>query len=295
VADALSDWLRLREPADFAARSEALTRAVVETAPAGEPIRVLDLGTGTGSNVRYLCERLRRKQQWLAVDRSAALLAELPERLASWGVARGCETWIEPGRCVLLGPQLECDVETRQQDLGILDDHEMFSGRHLVTASALLDLVSESWLRALAAHCHAEGATALFAITYNGQFTCTPEEPLDNTVRDLMNRHQKTDKGLGGPAQGPEAAASAERCFVDLGYRVRRESSNWRLGPAEGDVMRLLIDGWAQAAAEMAPEQATAIARWRTRRLEHVAAGRSRVVVGHYDFAAWPPEQRRAV
>ena len=122
MADALSDWLRLREPADFAARSEALTRAVVETAPAGEPIRVLDLGTGTGSNVRYLCERLRRKQQWLAVDRSAALLAELPERLASWGVARGCETWIEPGRCVLLGPQLECDVETRQQDLGILDD-----------------------------------------------------------------------------------------------------------------------------------------------------------------------------
>lgn len=287
--DALSHWLRLREPLDVAARSEALTRAIADTMPVANPMSVLDLGAGTGSNVRYLAERLPGRQRWLAVDRSAALLAELPERISSWGAARGYEVRTDAGRCIVRGVHLECDVETRQQDLGTLDDREIFAGRHLVTASALLDLVSESWLRALAAHCRAEGALALFAITYNGRSACTPVEAEDEDVRDLMNRHQQTDKGLGGRAAGPDAGACAERCFAEAGYRVRREPSDWTLGPAEGDVQRLLIGGWADAATEMAPDRASTIARWRARRLAHVAAGRSRIVVGHDDLAAWPP------
>ena len=289
--NALARWLRLREPADFAARSEALTRTIADAIPGGRPVRVLDLATGTGSNIRYLAERLPGPQRWLAVDRSATLLAELPGRIASWGAARGYEARTKAGRCSVGGAHIECEIETRQKDLGTLDEREIFAGRHLVTASALLDLVSEPWLRALAAHCRAEGALALFAITYNGRFSCTPVEAEDEEVRDLMNRHQKTDKGLGGRAAGPDAGSCAERCFAKAGYRVRREPSDWTLGAAESDVQRLLIEGWAEAAAEMAPDRASTIAGWCARRLGHVAAGRSRVVVGHDDLAAWPPRE----
>jgi spermidine synthase len=34
-------------------------------------VRVLDLGTGTGSNLRYLLEHLPRLQQWTVVDARA--------------------------------------------------------------------------------------------------------------------------------------------------------------------------------------------------------------------------------
>ena len=70
-------------------------------------------------------------------------------------------------------------------------------------------------------------------------------------VRELMNRHQRTDKGLGGPAAGPDAALRAEQCFAGVGYRVRREPSDWTLGPTEHDMQRLLIDGWAHAATDL--------------------------------------------
>jgi len=264
--DSLLQWLRLREPADFAARSEALTRAIADTLPARRPIDALDLATGTGSNIRYLAPRLPGPQRWLAVDRSALLLAQLRERTA----------------------HLPCDVETRQVDLGTLH-HAIFAGRRLVTASALLDLVSERWLRALAAYCRAEGAAALFTITYNGRSSCDPAEAEDDCVRDLLNRHQKRDQGLGGPAAGPEAVECAERCFAENGYRVQREPSDWRLGPAEAEMQRMLIDGWAKAAAEMAPDRTAAIESWRARRLAHVDGRRSRVIVGHDDLAAWLP------
>ena len=87
-------------------------------------------------------------------------------------------------------------------DLGALDDEAVFAGRHLVTASALLDLVSESWLKSLAMRCRAAGAVALLTITYNGRSLASPPEPEDAMVLDLFNRHQRTDKGLGGPGGG---------------------------------------------------------------------------------------------
>jgi len=286
--DALADWLRRREPADAAARSAAVTRAAVAALPDAEVVRILDLGTGRGSNVRFLCGHLPQRQEWLAVDRSPGLLASLRDAMTAWGETHGRTVRNDARRCSVRGSDMACDIETRDVDLGRLDRDEIFAGRHLVTASALLDLVSESWLQALAARCREAGAVALFALTYNGRFSCVPDEPEDDTVRELMNRHQKGDKGLGGPAAGPDAPACAEELFLHVGYRVHRETSDWDLTAADADIQRTLIDGWAQAAVEMAPNQASRITLWRTRRLAHVDAGRSRLMVGHDDLAAWP-------
>jgi len=268
----LSEWLALREPPDTTARSLGLTEAVIDMLPRDRATGILDLGTGTGSNVRYLARYLGTAQHWLLVDDDPALLAEIPVRVSSSvSAASGLVR-----------------VETRRLNLGTRDHPEIFSGRDLVTASALLDLVSESWLDWLATHCSANGAIALFALTYNGRSFCSPPEPEDDTIRDLMNHHQKTnDKGF-GPAAGPDAVRCAERSFTAVGYRVRSEPSDWTLTPDMRDLQRLLIEGWADASREMTPERAAMIDDWLARRLAHVDAGRSRIIVCHDDIAAWP-------
>ncbi len=287
--EALAQWLALREAADAAARSASLTHLVADAIAAHDPVLVLDLATGTGSNLRYLVDRLPGNQRWLVVDRSSTLLTEMPARTASWGAAHGYDVTRDETGFVVRGERLDCGIETRQLDLEALDAMEIFAGRHLVTASALLDLVSERWLRSLASRCRAVGATVLFTITYNGRSTCSPVEPEDHMVLDLFNRHQRTDKGLGGPAAGPDAVTCAARCFAEAGYRVRMEPSDWTLGSGDLELQRQLIQGWAEAATEISPAATPAIADWRVRRLQHVAAGRSRIVVGHEDLAAWLP------
>jgi len=267
MTDSLAEWLRLREAADWEARSPRLVQQLVQAAPhAGTNYNVLDLGTGTGSNLRYLAARLPGRQRWLVVDRSPDLLALV----------------------TVLNQSRDCEIETLQRDLQVLDDPGLFAGRHLVTASALLDLVSESWLRSLAAHCRAAGAAALFALTYNGRSSCFPEEPEDEMIRELLNRHQHTDKGLGGVAAGPDAVACARRCFTEIGYQVRTEPTDWNLGAAHADMQRYLIGDWARAAGELAPDRLPLINNWRGRRLAHIDAGRSRISVCHHDLAAWP-------
>lgn len=285
--NSLSTWLQLREPVDASARSESLTRTIVDALAHRETVQVLDLATGTGSNLRYLAPRLQGRQRWLVIDRDSTLLALLPELMSSWGTDRRYHVdTISGSECVIRNEQLECQVESRSLDLNSLDAVDIFAGRHLVTASALLDLVSERWLITLAARCREVGAAALFAMTYNGWSSCSPAEPEDEMIRELLNRHQKTDKGLGGSAAGPDAASCAARCFADSDYRVWTEPSDWTLGSPEHELQRRLIDGWARAATELAPDNASGIAQWRARRIGHVDAGRSRIVVGHFDVAA---------
>jgi hypothetical protein len=272
------DWLALREPVDAEARSSRLTRLVGETLP-HDLVHALDLGTGTGANVRYLTGRLPIRPEWLLVDEDPQLIEEAARMCASGLVRR-----------------VDLTEEIHSAALGI------FAGRELVTASALLDLVSERWLRALADKCRQVGATVLFALTYDGEIRCVPKEPEDDVIRDLVNRHQRRDKGF-GPALGPAAAGVAERCFADLGYHVEREASPWVLSPdvqsgimaADGrasELQRQLIEGWAEAASDVAPEELPSIDRWRTGRLAHVTAHRSRLTVGHADVAAWLPRSR---
>ena len=251
------EWLALREPADHAARSAAVTRAAIDALRRSARPRILDLAAGTGSNLRYLTDRIGAAD-WLLVDHDRALLAQVP-------AAHG--------------------VETRCLDLAMLADRSIFDGRALVTASALLDLVSEAWMRTLAARCGEAGAAMLFALTYDGRIECAPADPDDGLVAVLVNAHQRTDKGF-GPALGPDATDCAARCFESLGYRVERGRSDWVLSPASHDLQRQLIDGWAHAAADIAPEKAATIAAWRRRRLAHVDALRSHIIVGHEDMAA---------
>ena len=106
-------------------------------------------------------------------------------------------------------------------------------------------------------------------------------------IRELMNLHQRTDKGLGGPAAGPEAWSVAEHVFEEAGYQVERAPSDWSLASSDQAFQRQLIGGWARAARKIAPRHADRIADWLRRRLEHVDAGRSRIVVGHYDMGGW--------
>ena len=286
--EALAHWLGLREATDWASRSDTLTQEVAARLAVHDPVHVLDLATGTGSNLRYLIERLPSRQRWLLVDRSAGLLSLVYSRTTAWAAARGYIMEYVEGGFTLSGRGLDCVVQTRQMDLDLPFDPLLFTGQHLVTGSALLDLVSERWLRALAQSCVQAGASVLFALTYNGHSSFTPPEPEDDLARDLLNEHQFGDKGLGGEAAGPRAHAHALAAFAAAGFKVREASADWVVDASQREFQGLLTEGLAGAALEQRPELLTAMTSWRLRRQTHVDAGRSRAVVGHHDFAAWP-------
>jgi len=53
-------------------------------------------------------------------------------------------------------------------------------------------------------------------------------------------------------------------------------------------MQRELVNGWADAASEIAPARSAMIGNWLRRRHDHIGAGRSQIVVCHEDLAVWP-------
>jgi SAM-dependent methyltransferase len=148
-----ADWLGLREPADTAARPPDLVDWIAPSLPRDRSVHVLDLATGTGSNLRYLAPRLGGLQQWVLADHDPALLGAMPERLATWAAANDVAVGTAGKSLTLLGAGFSCRVDRLQVDLsrdpGTLD----FTRFDLVSTAALLDLVSDVWLENLVRRC----------------------------------------------------------------------------------------------------------------------------------------------
>ena len=269
-----AEWLALREPADRRARDRTLPERLCAAWRQRGWSRVVDLGSGTGANLRYLAPRLPAGQRWTLVDHDPRHVDRL-QRL---------EAPPEVDAVAAVSRDLAAD------GLAVVDDAD------LVTASALLDLVSESWLAELVNRCVDTACGVYFALTCDGRMQWMTEsaagwrvddDPDDGFVWSVFNRHQRIDKGF-GPALGPTAAVSAARLFHEAGYRTWLASSAWRLDAGDRRLVDQLVEGWAEAAGDLRPEHAARVEAWALRRWDALSRGSFRVTVGHRDLLALP-------
>src|SRR4051794_14257905 len=162
-------WLALREPADAAARSQELAERLARHLSA--PLVIHDLGGGSGSMGRWLSPRLPGPQHWVVHDRDPDLLE-------------------------LVGP----GMEARVSDITHLTPGDL-AGADLVTASALLDLLTADDLGGILTAC--AGIPLLLALSVTGRVALSPADPLDADIAAAFNAHQRR-----GGRLGPDAVAA---------------------------------------------------------------------------------------
>jgi hypothetical protein len=234
------DWLVLREPADAAARSAELAERL-------ERHHVIhDLGGGSGAMSRWLAPRLPGPQHWVVHDRDEDLL-----------------------ELAVADPPAGVTVEARRGDIARLEASDL-AGADLVTASALLDLLTADELARMLRAC--AGIPTLLTLTVVGRVTLSPAEPLDARIGAAFNAHQRRGGRLGPDAVAAVVDAVRGEVFV--------RPSPWRLGAEHADLMTEWLDGWIAAACEQDPELAVEVAAYRERRL----AGELVVTVDHVDL-----------
>jgi hypothetical protein len=266
-------WLALREPADAEARARDLAEALERALPASGPRIVHDLGCGTGSMGRWLAPLLTGAQHWVLHDRDADLLA-----LAAADV---------PGPVAGGAP---VTVEARRTDLARMRADDL-AGASLITASALLDLLTAEEMERLAGLCAGAGCPILLTLSVVGDVEIAPADPLDRRVAAAFDAHQRRATNR-GPLLGPDAVDFAARAFRRLGAEVLVRPSPWRLGPAHSALAAEWFTGWVAAAREQEPELAGECEPYAGRRLEQESAGELTFTVGHADLLALPPSER---
>lgn len=271
------DWLALREGADAAARSaelaELLRRFLATRDRPGGPLVIRDLGCGTGAMGRWLAGRLPGPQRWILHDRDPGLLARAGTALPA--VAADCSP-------VTAQPQHRDVTALRPADL---------TGTSLITASALLDLLTAGELDGLATACAETGCAALLALSVSGQVGLTPADPLDAAFAAAFDAHQRRRTGH-RRLLGPDAGPAAIEAFSRRGAAVVARPSPWRLGPGQAELAQEWLRGWLGAACEQQPGLREQAGGYLRRRLAGCAGGELRVVVGHVDVLALPASAR---
>jgi SAM-dependent methyltransferase len=257
-----ADWLALREAADHRARSRELEQTLSARFQTHDSITVVDLGCGTGSNLRATAPLLPERQSWTLVDYDADLLIAARMTLKAWA-----DSASEDGDALeLVEDRRRIRVDFRQADLAQDLDGALGGHADLVTASALFDLASPDFIR---------------RFTNTGIQRWVPHRPADNAMASAFHRHQMRDKGL-GPSAGPTAPAHLADQFRLSDYTVLEGDSPWKLSaPRDAALIAELAKGFAAAVAETGAVDKATIAAWQK-------VARTGAETGHTDTLAIP-------
>ena len=262
-------WLTLREPADAAARARDLVAILHRASPNTDGSVIHDLGGGTGAMGRWLAPLLRGPQHWVVHDRDADLLeVALVDR---------------PGPAA---DGAAVTIETRRSDITRVGPGDLARAT-LVTASALLDMLTEDELTGLVMGCVGAGSPVLLALSVVGRVALSPAEPLDRRVAAAFDAHQRRATPR-GRLLGPDAVARAVEAFSRHGSEVLLRSSPWRLGAPDAELMVEWFTGWVAAACQQEVGLAAELGDYARRRLAQAAAGQLAVLVDHADLLALP-------
>ncbi|MGH1419858.1 MAG: class I SAM-dependent methyltransferase [Hyphomicrobiaceae bacterium] len=272
-----TDWLALREAADHRARNGDVSEALQAHFALRDQLNIVDLGCGTGANLRATAPLLPARQSWQLIDHDAVLLDAARQELADW--ADSFETTGDT--LTLIKDSLTLDVRFQSVDLAKDLDIALGDAPDLVTASALFDLASPQTI-AKTVQAIAKRRSAFYtALTYNGVQQWKPRHPSDNALIAAYHHHQRIDKGF-GPAAGPTAAAILADRFQASGYIVSEGSSPWVLSvPRDGPLIAALQLGYVTAVMETEKVEKPLVESWGRREL-------SGAIVGHTDTLAIP-------
>ena len=263
------EWLNLREVSDHRARDKHLIKTAADwlnNLKTKDKV-IVDLGSGTGSTIRGIQRytTLAPSIQWRLVDNNPEVLAEAIHRHSK-----------------------EYSIESFLIDLSETQKLPLESVS-LITASALLDLVSENFIRDLCQLIKAKNEyrpVGLYsALNYDGCIKWTPFHPLDAAMLVNFNTDQGRDKGF-GPALGPDATDFLKNQFHSSKFQCLSANSPWLLGPADYLLTESLIDGISDVSLQTDGLTSSDVLSWKAFRMNNVRTGTC--FLGHADILILP-------
>ena len=175
---------------------------------------------------------------------------------------------------------------TRQRDLTRLDPGDL-AGASLVTASALLDMLTADEVGRVVASCSAADCPALITLSVVGRVELSPPRPPGLGGRGRVRR-PSTPVGGGSPAARAGRRATGRRPLHGGRVGGATRPSPWRLGPESAALAAEWFTGWVAAACEQEPGLTEVTRCYVQQRRAALAAGALRITVHHLDVLAGP-------
>ncbi len=274
---------------------DALADSTVADHPIDEPVRIVEIGVGTGSMLARLVEwnALPPKVSYRAIDIDSETLAvarrRLPEKLRDAGYS------VETTDSGFEATRTESNTPT--QTLAVTfetgDGFEQTDKADAVIASAVLDLVDLPEAVDQLQNLLVDDGVLYAPFTFNGHTSFQPAAPADETIERLYHRHMDEIRDQPGSSRAGQQLLTA---LPVAGYTVLDAGgADWIIRPRDGTyphdestVLSFLLSTIDTALADY-PEETLSVEQrrqWIETRYEQLDDGALTLVAHHMDVLA---------
>ena len=252
-------WLNLRESVDRNSRNKKILNLINKFYKNKKNIRIIDLGSGAGSNFRFLKSRLSNNQYWSFVD-----------------ISHESTNYFKKN--IKFSSKI---IKTNFKIIDIINDLNKisFNDYNLVTGSAFLDILPKNWFNNFY-KLNINTEIVYFALNYDGNFKFFPKHKDDKKILNLFNKDQKSDKGIGEVAVGPNCSKIINKVFKST-HKTYVLDSTWDVNRNYEFQMHFL-----NFCEDIIKKNKLNLDHWLEFRLKSIKEKNSRFILNNKDFLA---------
>jgi len=280
------NWLQERYPFDAEARNKELEWQAVHQFAFLNHIQIVDLGCGTGSNVRYYMEQFPQNQTWYCVEEDAGLKEMFWQNISQVAREENYELEKKGDMLKMTKSGHEMEIHFIEGNLMQLDGLVDLLRTDLILANAVFDLFSETQFTELIHTISHHSLSLLFSLNYEGMKFFPPEED-DAFYIEQYNAHMKRPQDF-GQGMGPDASHLMESVLKRALADVKAGESIWEIGERDEKMLAYLLGFFEGALGEWWENETEKIAfsAWLARKKTMVKDHKLAVHVYHKDVLA---------
>ena len=256
-----NSWLFQREKIDNISKSKLIIKKINNFFKIEQDVKLMDLGTGTGSNFRFLSKKIvQKKQNWTLIDIS---------------------------KKSLLAAKNHIQINNKIINVSIVNKNLIkninkvdFKKFDIVTGSAFLDIMPFEWFKKFYQE-NKKTKVVYFAINYDGFFQFYPKQKYDKEMLIMFNDDQKSIKHKNDRAVGPDCTKIIEKQFIKT-HKTFSFSSNWNI--KNNKKFQLMFLNFCENVIKK--NQTNNLNEWLVFRKNQIKKNKSRLVVNNKDFLA---------
>ena len=256
-----NSWLFQREKIDNLSKNISIINKINRVLKNYDEIRIIDLGTGTGSNFRYLSKKIKFKNQfWTLMDLSKSSLNQAKKNIVT-------------------NNKIKKIILKHDDIIKNIQQHN-FEDYDLVTGSAFLDIMPFDWFKKFYIK-NKNTKLVYFSINYDGYIKFYPKHNLDRDILQLFNNDQKSKKNNKTRAVGPDCSNIINRCFSKT-HKCYLFKSNW-IDVKNKNFQLMFLDFCENI---IKTNRKTNFSEWLDFRKENIIKNNSKLSVSNKDFLA---------
>ena len=279
-----TDWLNERFRFDNTARSTIVENELFSHLSNKNKLKIVDIGSGSGSSCVYLMKKLPQDQDWTFVELNPNLAKASLIRLERIALDNNWEAHRSQNTLIIQTPDKNINIKVIHASFLELDSFLDLSAVDLVTAAAVFDLLSVKMLHDFLGKLLTHKVALLATINYAGM-AFQPAEVADIYFAHLYGQHMLRPRDF-GQSTGPNCSRLMMDFHQKKGINAICEPSNWLVRPTDKKMHRFLLTYFNEAipAVLTTQKEHTEFKIWMDRKIELLEMGQLQTEVFHFDI-----------